>query len=111
MNTELIYGIVAIICSALLAYTMTPPVRVLAFKIGAVDVPLDNRRIHKKPIPRIGGLAIYLSFTLTTMLMCDLSRELVTIWIGGGILVILGILDDIYRLNAWLKLAAINLVW
>ena len=105
MNTELIYGIVAIICSALLAYTMTPPVRVLAFKIGAVDVPLDNRRIHKKPIPRIGGLAIYLSFTLTTMLMCDLSRELVTIWIGGGILVILGILDDIYRLNAWLKLA------
>ena len=105
MNTELIYGIVAIICGILLAYTITPPVRVLAFKIGAVDVPLDSRRIHKKPSPRIGGLAIYLSFTLTTMLMCELSDELVTIWIGGGALVILGILDDIYRLNAWLKLA------
>lgn len=105
MNTELIYGIIAIVCAALLAYTITPPVRVLAFKIGAVDVPLDNRRIHKKPIPRIGGLAIYLSFTLTTMLLCDFTKELVTIWIGGGVLVILGILDDIFRLNAWIKLA------
>lgn len=102
--TQLIFGIVATICAILLAYTLTPIVRVLAFRIGAVDVPLDGRRIHTKPIPRIGGLAIYLSFTLTTWLVCDISRELVTIWIGGGVLVILGILDDIYRLNAWIKL-------
>ena len=102
---QVIYVIVAIVCAILLAYASTPIVRVLAFKIGAVDVPLDNRRIHKKPIPRIGGLAIYLSFTVTTLLFCDFSKELVTIWIGGAILVILGILDDIYRLNAWLKLA------
>ena len=65
---QIIFGLVAIICACLLAYTITPPVRVLAFKIGAVDVPLDGRRIHKKPIPRIGGLAIYLSFTITTLL-------------------------------------------
>lgn len=103
-QNQLLYGIVAIICAALLAYAMTPVVRVLAFKIGAVDVPLDNRRIHKKPMPRIGGLAIYLSFTLTTIIFCEPSQELATIWIGGGVLVILGILDDIYRLNAWLKL-------
>ena len=56
--TQLIFGIVATICAILLAYTLTPAVRVLAFKIGAVDVPLDGRRIHTKPIPRIGGLAI-----------------------------------------------------
>ncbi len=103
-QTQLLYGIVATICAALLAYTMTPIVRVLAFKIGAIDVPLDNRRIHKKPMPRIGGLAIYLSFTLTTIIFCSPTAELATIWIGGGVLVILGILDDIYRLNAWLKL-------
>ncbi len=102
---QFVYGIISIICSALLAYTLTPPVRVLAFKIGAVDVPIDNRRIHNKPIPRIGGLAIYLSFTLTTLLFCGATPQLFTIWVGGGILVILGILDDIYRLNAWLKFA------
>ncbi len=103
-QNQLLYGIVAFICASLLAYAMTPVVRVLAFRIGAVDVPLDNRRIHKKPMPRIGGLALYLSFTLTTIIFCYPSQELTTIWIGGGVLVILGILDDIYRLNAWLKL-------
>ena len=115
-QTQLLYGIVALICSALLAYAMTPIVRVLAFRIGAVDVPLDNRRIHKKPMPRIGGLAIYLSFTLTTIIFCKPTPELTTIWIGGGVIVILGILDDIYRLNAWLKLivqlaVAVFAVW
>lgn len=101
--TQTIFGIVAIVCAALLAYTMTPIVRVLAFKIGAVDVPLDNRRMHTKPIPRIGGLAIYLSFLITTLLFCNNDKQLVTIWIGGAVLVILGTIDDIYRLNAWLK--------
>ncbi|MBR5312717.1 MAG: undecaprenyl/decaprenyl-phosphate alpha-N-acetylglucosaminyl 1-phosphate transferase [Clostridia bacterium] len=109
-QNQLLYGIVALICASLLAYAMTPIVRVLAFRIGAVDVPLDNRRIHKKPMPRIGGLAIYLSFTLTTIIFCQPTQELTTIWIGGGIIVILGILDDIYRLNAWLKLVVQLLV-
>lgn len=108
--TQFIFGIVATVCAFLLAYSITPAVRVLAFKIGAVDVPLDDRRIHKKPIPRIGGLAIYLGFTLTTALFCEVSHELVTIWIGGGALVILGILDDIFRLNPWIKLAVQFLV-
>ncbi len=101
--TQFIFSAVAIVCAMLLAYTTTPIVRVLAFTIGAVDVPLDNRRMHKKPIPRIGGLAIYLSFLITTLLFCDISKQLVTIWVGGAVLVVLGILDDIYRLNAWLK--------
>ena len=103
MLFNFIYPVVATVCAFLLAYVATPAVRVLAFRIGAVDVPLDSRRIHKKPIPRIGGVAIYFGFTVTSMLFCEFSRELVTIWIGGGILVILGIIDDVIRLNAWIK--------
>ena len=53
------YVLAAALCAALVSFTMTPPVRVLAYKIGAIDVPLDKRRMHKKPIPRIGGLAIF----------------------------------------------------
>ena len=102
---QTIFVLVAFICAALLAYTMTPSVRVLAFKIGAIDIPLDNRRVHKKPIPRIGGLAIYLSFIISTALFCEINRVIVTIWIGGLVLVAVGILDDIFRLNAWIKLA------
>ncbi len=102
---SIIYGLVAVIAAALIAFTITPPVRVFAYKIGAIDVPKDGRRMHKKPIPRIGGLAIFTGFVIASMIFCDISRELVTIWFGGFILIVLGILDDVYRLNAWIKLA------
>ena len=105
MNSTLIYSACALICAALLAYTLTPLVRVLAIKIKAIDVPTDGRRMHHKPIPRIGGLAIFLAFLITSIGFCRLDRELVTILIGGSALVLLGILDDVYRLNAFLKLA------
>lgn len=100
---NLIYGLVALLCSVLISFAMTPVVRVLAFKIGAIDVPLDQRRMHKKPIPRIGGLAIFVAFTVSTLIFCEPSAQLYSIWIGGGILVVIGILDDIYRLPAMLK--------
>ena len=105
MNSTLIYSACALICAALLAYTLTPLVRVLAIKIKAIDVPTDGRRMHHKPISLIGGLAIFLAFLITSIGFCRLDRELVTILIGGSALVLLGILDDVYRLNAFLKLA------
>lgn len=105
MNTDLIYGICAVLCAGLLAFALTPIVRVLAIKIKAIDVPTDGRRMHHKPIPRIGGLAIFLAFTITSVGFCRLDRELATILVGGCTLVLLGILDDVYRLNAFLKLA------
>ena len=105
MNSTLIYSACALICAALLAYTLTPLVRVLAIKIKAIDVPTDGRRMHHKPIPRLGGRAIFLAFRITSIGFCRLDRELVTILIGGSALVLLGILDDVYRLNAFLKLA------
>ena len=102
--TTFIYLAVAVVCSALVSYTMTPPVRLLAFRIGAIDIPLDARRMHKKPTPRIGGLAMFAGFMVATFVFCDPSSELYALWIGGAILVILGIIDDIFRLSAWIKL-------
>ncbi len=102
--TSTIFAIVAVVCAALISYTVTPPVRLLAFRIGAVDIPTDARRMHKKPTPRIGGLGIFIGFTVSTLVFCDFSAELFAIWTGGAILVILGILDDILRLSALLKL-------
>ncbi len=102
--TSLIIAIVAVACAALVSYTTTPPVRLLAFRIGAIDIPTDARRMHKKPIPRIGGLAIFAGFLVATLVFCEPSSQLFAIWIGGGILIILGILDDIFRLPALIKL-------
>lgn len=102
---EYIYSICAVVCAALLAFALTPIVRVLAIKIKAIDIPTDNRRMHHKPIPRIGGLAIFLAFLIATISFCKPDRDMMTILIGGGTLVLLGILDDVYRLNAFIKLA------
>ena len=102
--TGFIFGLAAFLCAALVAYTVTPPVRLLAFRIGAIDIPTDERRMHKKPMPRIGGLAIFVGFTVGTLVFCEPTSELYAIWVGGAILVCLGILDDIFRLSAWLKL-------
>lgn len=94
----------AMLCAFLITFTTTPIARVLAFKLGAVDVPKDGRRMHKEPVPRMGGLAIFIGFIVTCLVFCDLSVPMVGM-IGGGILLIVtGILDDIYSLNAFLKL-------
>ena len=97
-------AVMAIICAALTSYTVTPPVRLLAYRLGAIDVPTDTRRMHRKPMPRIGGLAIFVAFVLATVVFCDHTPHLYAIWAGGAMLVALGILDDIFRLSAVLKL-------
>ena len=98
--TSVIYGCAAVMCAALLAFTMTPIVRVLAFKIGAIDVPNDGRRMHTRPVPRIGGLAIFFAFVLTTLAFCEIDPTMFTIWIGGLLLVCMGVIDDVFRLRA-----------
>ena len=55
----------ALVAAAILSLITTPVVRSLAFKVGAVDVPKDARRMHSRPIPRMGGLAIFLGFMLS----------------------------------------------
>lgn len=104
--STLVYGILAVLCAGLIAFTSTPSVRVLAFKLGAIDIPKDNRRMHKVPIPRLGGLAIFFGFTITTVIFCDISPMLKAIWLGGSLIVIVGVLDDIFRLKAIVKLIA-----
>ncbi len=81
----------------------TPLVRRLAFKIGAVDVPKDSRRMHDHPIPRLGGLAIFFGFLLSVLLFVPIGRGLRGILLGAVIIVVLGIFDDIYSLRAMPK--------
>ncbi len=108
--TKIIIGIAAVICAALLSYVSTPIVRVLAFKIGAVDVPKDGRRMHKVPIPRIGGLAIFVGFAISVLAFCDLTPFHAVILFGGLVIVVMGVLDDIFALHPLAKLAAQILV-
>ncbi len=102
---NMIYSVGALLSSVALCVTAIPFVYTFAFKIGALDIPTDSRRMHITPVPRNGGLAIFLSFLLTTLCFCDITPTLKNLWVGGFILTIIGTLDDIFKLNAWIKLA------
>ena len=96
--------LITILCAFLISFTTTPIARVIAFKVGAIDVPKDARRMHKKPIPRMGGLAIFLGFAVTVIVFCEPSKEIIGMLLGALTLVIVGIFDDIYALPALFKL-------
>ena len=53
--------LLAVLVAAVVSFAATPLVKKLAVSVGAVDVPKDNRRMHKVPIPRLGGLAIFIA--------------------------------------------------
>ena len=88
-----------------IAFLTTPPVKRFAESIGAIDVPKDERRVHNHPIPRMGGLAILLGFVLSMLLFVDMSTQIVGLLLGTVIIAVMGALDDIVNLNAWVKLA------
>lgn len=106
MKIELsLIGVVAaaLIVALIVALVATPVVKSLAFKMGAMDVPKDNRRMHDHPIPRMGGLAIFLGFLLSVLLFAEITPQLRGILLGSVIIVVLGIFDDIYSLPAMFK--------
>ena len=85
------------------SYVLTPYIKKLAFKIGAVDKP-DMRKVHKRIMPRLGGLAIYIAFVIACLASMELTMDLVGILIGGTMITVLGVLDDVYQLPAKVKL-------
>lgn len=90
--------------SFIFTFATTPIVRRLAYRIGAVDVPKDKRRVHKRPTPRIGGLAIIFGFMVAVCCFNnDWSRSTISILIGAAILGVLGVIDDCKELDAKLK--------
>ena len=56
--------ILALAVAFVISFAATPVVRSFATKVGAIDIPDNKRHIHKQPIPRMGGLAIFIGFLL-----------------------------------------------
>ena len=68
--------LLAMLVAAAVSFAATPLVKTLACKVGAIDVPKDNRRMHKVPIPRMGGLAIFLAFLLSVLVFAEIDRQM-----------------------------------
>ncbi|MBF8983752.1 undecaprenyl/decaprenyl-phosphate alpha-N-acetylglucosaminyl 1-phosphate transferase [Lutibacter sp. B2] len=83
---------------------MTPIAKKIAYKVGAIDIPKDDRRVHKTPIPRMGGIAIYLGFVISMMISLPIEKKMMGMLAGATLIVIIGIIDDMRPLSAKVKL-------
>lgn len=95
--------IVAVLAAAAISFVLTPLVKEMAVRFGFVDIPKDERRMHNKPIPTIGGLAIFAAFLIVSLWMSERSRVYFGMLAGSTIIVALGVVDDKYDLNPKLK--------
>ncbi|MEB2298522.1 undecaprenyl/decaprenyl-phosphate alpha-N-acetylglucosaminyl 1-phosphate transferase [Lysinibacillus xylanilyticus] len=101
---------VSIIAAFVASILLTPLVKRLAFKIGAVDAP-NYRKVHARIMPRLGGLAIFLSFLIAVAIFQPIliinengSNFLLAIIIGACIIVATGVVDDMREISAKAKL-------
>lgn len=109
--------VLALIGAFLLSLILTPLVRFLSFRVGAVDQP-NARRINKVPMPSAGGLAVYLSFLIIALIifpkiMAGMSAKLsyfdyiLPVLAGATVVTATGYLDDIFEISAKLKMLGI----
>ena len=87
------YVVLALVVALIVSFLMTPVVKSFAYKVGAIDVPRDARRMHKTPIPRLGGLAIFIGFMVSVFLFVDIrgDRAMQSILLGAVVIVVLEI--------------------
>ena len=102
-NQLIAYVLMALLTALVISFLATPVVKTFAYKVGAIDVPKDARRMHKVPIPRLGGLAIFIGFMVSILLFVPITPEMKSILLGAVIIVVLGVVDDIMALPAMLK--------
>ena len=103
--------LLTVLLAAIICYLITPLVRDLAIKSGAV-MQIRSRDVHVKPTPRWGGLAMWLSMALTLVIVNQLplvaksfSREATGIFLAGTFILFLGLIDDRFDLDPITKFA------
>ena len=104
-NQLIVCVMMALMAALIVSFLTTPVVKSFAYKVGAIDVPKDARRMHHVPIPRLGGLAIFIGFMVSILLFVDVRRDaqMQSILLGAVVIVVLGVVDDIMALPAMFK--------
>ncbi len=110
------YTNLALILTAFfLCFVLTPLCRMAAIRVGLLDQPDEKRKLHKVPVPRVGGAAIMLSYAAALFLVIKLTptsgqihiqhRELLRVMLPAALLVFLvGFVDDLFNIKPWQKL-------
>lgn len=94
--------------SFILSIVITPLIILIARKFQVIDIPKEPRKLHQKPTPLLGGLAIFLSFTITLLIFLYFGyvmdktihfQSIIAIIVGGLVLQVGGIIDDTYNIK------------
>ncbi len=91
-----------VLVTLVVSLTLIPVAKKVANHIGAIDMP-NERKIHKKPMPRLGGLAIYGAFLIGYILYGSITTQMISILIGSFIIFLVGVFDDIRPIKARYK--------
>ena len=94
-----------LVVAALVTALFTPLSILLAPKLGAMDVPRDARRVHNKPMPRFGGIAIYAGIMVGLAIFAQTQRHLSAVMVGCTLIYILGAIDDLKGMKPIVKFA------
>lgn len=94
MSSNLLNNTKIVLVVFLFVALIMPIVMKIAKHVNALDIP-NERKVHKEPMPRMGGLAIFMGFLLGYMLFCSQTPQMISILIGSFVLIIVGIIDDI----------------
>ena len=111
-------AISCIVLAFVLSVGVTPLAIWISKKTGALDVPVDDRRMHKEPVPRLGGIAIFVSFFVCALILLalvssgiiveadieDMPEKIRAILVAGTLIFVLGIIDDFKTIKARYKL-------
>jgi UDP-GlcNAc:undecaprenyl-phosphate GlcNAc-1-phosphate transferase len=91
------------VLALVIVVVLTPTVGRMARMIGAVDRP-ERRRLNVRPIPRLGGLALFFGIFVPALAFLDLSHEAHGLLLGAAVATLVGAIDDFRGLQWWLKL-------
>ena len=97
---------VGFMVALLLVVLITPAVSLAAWHFGVLDVPTDARRLHRRPIPRLGGVAIYIGIVIPALALGH-HHGFWGIMLGATLMLGLGLLDDIHSLHPGVKMAGL----
>jgi len=104
---EFLFLLKIFILPCLIAWLLTPVIIYIYKKFDWLDDPKKKKRpqdIHKKAVPRGGGIPIYLAVLLSSLIFLPIDKHLVGILLGGLFILIIGVLDDLFDLNPYLRL-------
>jgi UDP-GlcNAc:undecaprenyl-phosphate GlcNAc-1-phosphate transferase len=101
---SVVWGFLAALAMVLV---LTPLTARLAPRIGGVDLGGDRPRVHTRPVPRIGGLAIVLGILVPALIFVDLDGPYPGILLGTAAVAVVGLVDDIRGVQPSVKLAAV----